>query len=251
MTNEKGHRKILIVGANSAIAEATARLFAARGDSLYLVSRNAAKLADIAADLKLRGAVLSGSEPLDINRIDLHASLIERAAQYMGGLDIVLIAHGTLPDQTACENSVSLSLSEFQTNALSTIGLLTLLASRFEQAGGGTLAVITSVAGDRGRASNYVYGSAKAAVSSFLSGLRQRLYKAGVQVLDIRPGFVDTPMTKDFKKGLLWASPERIARGIVSAIDRRKHVAYLPFFWFYIMTIIRLLPERLFVRIRL
>ena len=243
-------RRILIIGAASAIAEATARIFASRGDALYLVARRSDVLADMIADLKVRGASVTG-EVFDVNQLELHANMIERAHAALGGLDTVLIAHGTLPDQTTSQHSVQETLQQFQTNALATISLLTLLANRFESQRHGMLAVISSVAGDRGRASNYVYGTAKAAVTCFTSGLRQRLYKSGVQVLTIKPGFVDTPMTRDFSKGFLWATPVQVARCIVRGIDRRRAVIYAPAFWYWIMLVIKSLPERLFVRIRL
>lgn len=243
--------RVLIVGATSAIAEATARRLASRGDKLYLVARHAAHLEDIATDLRIRGASQTVSEVLDLNQLEAHAAMIERAWTALGGLDVVLIAHGSLPDQPACQQATVETLQQFQTNALSVLSLLALLANRFEAQRHGTLAVISSVAGDRGRASNYVYGSAKAAVSTFMSGLRQRLHASGVNVLTIKPGFVDTPMTRDFRKGLLWVQPDTIARGIVRAIDQRQHQVYLPGFWRLIMAVIRALPEWLFVRLRL
>lgn len=244
-------QKVLIVGATSAIAEATARIFAARGDRLHLIARNAARLDDIAADLSVRGASAAGKTVLDVNDISMHEAVIDAAWQELGGIDVVLIAHGTLPDQRQCEESTSVALREFATNATSTIALLTPLANRMQSTGKGTIAVISSVAGDRGRASNYLYGSAKAAVSAFLSGLRQRLTPDGVNVLTIKPGFVDTPMTKEFKKGALWAQPHTIAKGIVRAIDKRRAVVYLPWFWWSIMTIIRSVPETLFKRVKI
>lgn len=161
----------------------------------------------------------------------------------------MLIAHGTLPDQSACDASVNLSLREFATNGTSTIALSSALAQRLQPSA--TLAVISSVAGDRGRASNYLYGSAKAAVTAYLSGLGQRLRPAGVNVLVIKPGFVDTPMTAAFKKGALWATPEKVAVGIMKAIGKRKAVAYLPGFWWAIMMIIKNIPEFVFRRIKL
>jgi short-subunit dehydrogenase len=163
----------------------------------------------------------------------------------------VLIAHGTLSDQKACEGSVELTLREINTNALSVVALLTLIANRLAQRRAGTIAVISSVAGDRGRGSNYVYGSAKALVTAFLSGLRQRLGKCGVNVVTIKPGFVDTPMTAAFDKGMLWAQPERIAHGIVRALDRNSSTVYLPGFWRPIMLVIRAIPESLFLRLSL
>jgi short-subunit dehydrogenase len=177
--------------------------------------------------------------------------VLDAAWSALGDVDVVLIAHGTLPDQKTCEASVDTAMAEFATNATSTIALLTVLANRLESAGRGTMAVISSVAGDRGRASNYLYGSAKAAVSTFLSGLRQRLAKRGVAVVTIKPGFVDTPMTRNFKKGLLWAKPDAVAAGIVKAADKGTPVAYLPWFWFVIMAIIRAVPEFIFKRINL
>jgi short-subunit dehydrogenase len=243
-------RKVMIVGATSAIAEATARIFAERHDRLYLVARNADLLSDVSADLKVRGAERVASEVLDLNQMDAHAPMIERASSALDGIDIVLVAHGVLPDQQACERSVALTLEQFQTNALSVISLATLLANRFEAEKQGCLAVISSVAGDRGRAKNYAYGTAKATVSVYLSGLRQRLFSSGVHVLTIKPGFVDTPMTRDYRKGPIWAKPEAVARGIVKAIDRRRQVVYLPGFWFWIMLVIRAMPDWLFVRVR-
>lgn len=244
-------RKVLIVGATSAIAEAVARLLAAQGDLLYLVGRRAETLEAIAADLRVRGAARVQTEVMDANAIERHASLLDHADVALGGLDTVLIAHGTLSDQAACQQSVALTFQELHTNALSVIALLTLIANHFEAQRVGTIAVISSVAGDRGRQSNYVYGTAKAAISTFLSGLRQRLYKSGVQVVTIKPGFVDTPMTRDFSKGLLWAKPERVARDIVRAMENGKDVVYTPGFWWAIMQLIKSIPEFVFRRLSL
>jgi decaprenylphospho-beta-D-erythro-pentofuranosid-2-ulose 2-reductase len=244
-------RKTLIIGATSAIAEATARILAARGDALYLVARNAARLTAIAADLSIRGSPRVGTEALDLNDFAAHEAMLARAETFLAGYDTVLIAHGTLSDQRACEKSVDLTLREMNTNALSVVALLTRIANTLAERRNGTIAVISSVAGDRGRASNYVYGSAKAMVTAFLSGLRQRLAKCGVAVVTIKPGFVDTPMTAAFPKGPLWASPERVAQGIVKAVDRHSNTVYLPGFWWPIMLIIRALPERLFLRLSL
>ena len=123
---------------------------------------------------------------------------------------------------------------------------LTHLANYFEEKRQGTIGVITSVAGDRGRGSNYVYGSAKACVTAFLSGLRQRLHPCGICVLTIKPGYVDSPVAAHLKKGLLWVQPETVARGIVRALDKKKDVVYLPRFWWMIMKLITLTPERWF-----
>jgi decaprenylphospho-beta-D-erythro-pentofuranosid-2-ulose 2-reductase len=242
-------QRILIVGATSAIAEATARRYAARGAAFFLVARDAVRLDAIAADLRVRGARSAASQTLDVNAFDQHAALLDAAWSALGDVDLVLISHGTLPDQAACDASVETSLREFATNGTSTIALCAAIAPRLKSPA--TLAVISSVAGDRGRASNYLYGSAKAAVSTYLSGLRQRLNPSGVNVLTIKPGFVDTPMTAAFRKGLLWAKPDAIARGIERAVEKRRGVAYLPFFWWGIMTIIKHVPEFVFRKVKL
>jgi decaprenylphospho-beta-D-erythro-pentofuranosid-2-ulose 2-reductase len=244
-------QRILIVGASSAIAEATARLFAARGDALFLAGRNGARLQAIAEDLKLRGAAQAQSFVLDARAFDRFPALLQAATERLGGLDGALIAHGTLSDQAACQQSVDRLREEFDVNALSFMALCTDLANQFEAQGRGVIAVISSVAGDRGRQSNYVYGSAKAAVTAFTSGLRQRLYPKGVRVVTIKPGFVSTPMTAAFKKGALWAAPASVAADIVRAMDGGKAVIYTPWFWRPIMWIIRSVPESVFRRLRL
>jgi decaprenylphospho-beta-D-erythro-pentofuranosid-2-ulose 2-reductase len=243
--------RALIIGATSAIAEATARLLAARGAALYLVARDAQRAQAIAADLKIRGAAQVGAEAMDANDLGAHEPMLERAISSLGGLDLALIAHGTLGDQSACEKSVELTVREINTNGVSVIALSTLLACQMIRQQSGALVVISSVAGDRGRASNYVYGSAKAMVSAFLSGLRQRARAAGVQVITVKPGFVDTPMTRSFRKGMLWAQPLTIAQGILAAIDHKRDVVYLPSFWRPIMFVIRSIPESVFKRLAL
>lgn len=238
-------KKILVIGANSAIAEHCLRIWADRGDALYLVARNEACLSVTAADLKVRGAAQADTYCTDLNDMDYHTALLDAAEAAMGGLDTVLIAHGTLSNQKTCEQSVEETLAEIKTNALSTISLLTLITNLFEAKRAGTIAVISSVAGDRGRASNYVYGSAKAMITAFTSGLRQRLHKSNVAVVTIKPGFVDTPMTAKFKKGLLWAKPAVVAAKIVKAIDAKKSEVYVPSFWWAVMAVIKAIPHNL------
>lgn len=244
-------RKIAIIGATSAIAEATARIWAQRGDHLFLVARNSEKLEAIAGDLRVRGCPKVATYLMDANDYAAHVPMLDMAEQTLNGLDTVLIAHGTLSDQTACQQSVELTLQEIGTNALSVIALLTHIANRFELQKKGIIAVISSVAGDRGRQSIYVYGSAKSMVTTFTAGLRQRLYKSGVSVVTIKPGFVDTPMTATFKKGALWASPDKIGADIVGACDRKSNVVYTPWFWIVIMSVIKIIPESIFKRINI
>ncbi len=254
--------KILIFGATSAIASSAATLWVARGDSLFLVGRNPNKLQAILDDLRVRKVdeqIVEGAVA-DLDDFAQHGPLIALARETLGGLDVALIAQGSLPDQKACESSVEATLAEIRTNALGPIALLTLLAGEFERARsalgpedeGGVIAVIGSVAGDRGRQSNYVYGAAKGMLATFLEGLRNRLAKVDVAVVTIKPGFVDTPMTASFdKKGPLWASSQTVAKGVVSAIERRRDVVYLPGFWRFIMFVIRHIPEFVFKRLSL
>lgn len=242
-------QRVLIIGATSAIVEATAREYAARGAALFLVGRDLQRLEAIAADLQIRGAGGATAYRMDVNDQAAHGAMLDAAWSALGGVDVALVAHGTLPDQTRCEQSVEYAMQEFATNGTSTIALSIALAQRLQP--GSTLAVISSVAGDRGRASNYLYGSAKASVSAFLSGLRQAKSPHDVNVITIKPGFVDTPMTRSFKKGALWAKPEQVARGIVSAVDKRRAVVYLPRFWWAIMFVITHIPEFVFRRIKL
>jgi decaprenylphospho-beta-D-erythro-pentofuranosid-2-ulose 2-reductase len=244
-------RRVLVVGATSAIATAILRRYAAQGGRLYLVGRRAEALEAAAADLRVRGAAEVSIASLDANDIARHREVLDGAWGRWSGLDVALIAHGTLPDQARAQGSVEDTLSAFDTNGRSVIALLTDLANRFEAQGSGVIAVISSPAGDRGRASNYVYGAAKAAVTNFASGLRHRLVRSGVRVLTVLPGFVDTPMTAAFRKGPLWASPDRVAGDIVREIERGNGALYTPWFWRWIMLLVVHLPQWLFLRSRL
>ena len=232
--------KILVIGATSAIAEQCARIWAGRGDKLFLVARNEDRLQTIAKDLKVRGTAQTHTYCTDLNDMHNHTALLDDAETRLKGLDLVLIAHGTLSKQKNCEQSVEQTMKEIKTNALSTISLLTLIANRFEAKRQGTIAVISSVAGDR--------GTAKAMITAYTSGMRQRLHKSNVAVVTVKPGFVDTPMTSEFKKGLLWAKSSLVATKIVKAIDQRKDEVYVPVFWWAIMMIIKAIPMTLFKR---
>jgi decaprenylphospho-beta-D-erythro-pentofuranosid-2-ulose 2-reductase len=244
-------QNILIIGATSAIAEAVARRYAATGANLFLVGRNSEKLAIISSDLLARGAQQVKVFEMDANDSSSIPTMAEQAWS-TGSIDVALIAHGTLPDQARTETDLSYAITEFRTNAESVIACMVILASYFEAQGSGVLAVIGSVAGDRGRGSNYLYGSAKAAVASFASGLRARLFKKGVHVLLIKPGFVATPMTAalDLPEKLT-STPEAVADNIYNAIKQRKDVVYTPNFWALIMLIIKMIPNVIFKRLSL
>lgn len=244
-------QKLLIIGATSAIATASARLWAQQGANFFLVGRTPDKLSQVAADLTSRGAIVH-TYVLDLNHFDQHAAMLDACYSVLGQVDIALIAHGTLPDQKACEQDAQLAVQEFTNNGLSVIALLTGLANRMEAQKSGCIAVISSVAGDRGRPSNYLYGAAKGAVTDFCSGLRGRLFKSGVQVLTIKPGFVDTPMTQGLAlPKLLLVTPDKVAQDIVRAVEKRRDTLYTPWFWRLIMLIISHIPGPIFKRLGL
>jgi short-subunit dehydrogenase len=244
-------RNVVIVGATSAIAQEVARHFADARDRLLVVARDAAKLQAVAKDLVARGA--SGVDELVCDLADLAAlpGLLSKLAEAAPRLDVVLVAHGVLGDQAEAERDWAHAEMLLRVNFTSVAALLTPVANLLEKQGSGTIAIISSVAGDRGRATNYVYGAAKAATTAFASGLRNRLAKKGVHVVTINPGFVATPMTAHLKKGPLVADPRSVGQTIFRAIEAKKDVAYVPGFWRLIMFVIRHIPERIFKRLRL
>ncbi len=245
-------QNILIIGAGSAIAKACARRFASAGRHLFLVMRDETALSEQIADLRCRGTGSVAGATLDILDTQKHDQVIRQAQAQLGQIDAILVAHGSLPDQAVCEQNIEATLSAITLNGTATVALLTRLAQLLEQQQSGSLAVITSVAGDRGRESNYVYGCGKAMVSTFLQGLDQRLSKQGIRVIDIKPGFVITPMTEGFNRsGPLWSQPEKIAGIIERALMHNRGSVYAPGFWHLIMAIICLIPTPLFRKLRL
>ena len=239
-------QKILILGATSAIAQATARLLADRGASFFLVARDPYKLAAVASDLGTRGARYVSTLKLDLDDLDAHGSLLTAAIDALGSIDMALLAHGVLGNQKAAQADARVAEAIYKTNFLSPASLITWMANYFEGRGEGCLAVISSVAGDRGRQSNYIYGASKGALNVLLDGVRNRLDRTGVHVLTVKPGFVATPMTAHIKQGPLFAEPRTIGRGILRAVASRKDVVYLPGFWRIIMFIVRSIPGRIF-----
>lgn len=244
-------KKVVVAGGTSKIAQEVLKCFACTGAEIFLAGRDGAKLAEVSKDLRVRGAVNVETFAVDLNDVGRYAELLEKALKCLGKLDVLLIAHGSLPEQSRCQRDVNLTLQELSTNFLSAVSLLTLFANYFENQRGGSLAVISSVAGDRGRQSNYVYGAAKGALTIFLQGLRHRLAKSGVTVITIKPGFVDTPMTASFQKNFLYADASVVGRRIFEAIVKGKEVIYVPSFWRWVMLVIRLVPESIFKKTRL
>jgi short-subunit dehydrogenase len=242
-------KRILITGATSAIAQHAARRFAADGAELMLVARDPDRLAAVAGDLRARGAQKIETAVVDLLDLARCSRLIEEAVERLGGLDALLVAQGSLPDQAACEANPALVAREISLNVLGPITLLLRAAAYFERERRGCIAAITSVAGVRGRRSNYVYGAAKAALSTFLEGLRGRLARAGVRVLDIRPGTVDTPMTAHLPKTPLFASADAVGERVYRAMRSREGVVYAPAYWRWIALAIRLIPHPIFAKL--
>ncbi|MBA3547522.1 MAG: SDR family NAD(P)-dependent oxidoreductase [Nannocystis sp.] len=242
-------RHILVFGATSAIAAHVLAAWAARGDRLHLIARDPAKLAAVAAACASAGGVTTASADLGV--IDQAQALVEAAVTALDGrIDLVFVAHGDLGDQLRSEDDFNNEAERIlRVNFLSVVALLVPLATLLERQGSGAIAVITSVAGERGRPRNYTYGAAKGGLNLYLQGLRSRLYAAGVTVTTLKLGPVDTPMTTQHRKTAVFASAERVARDIVAAIDRRAGEVFVPGYWRMIMWIVRNTPEALFQRL--
>lgn len=237
---------ILIIGATSAVATACAERFGTRGDSLYLLARNKDKLDGVADRL---GDAVVGCDYGDFNETHENPGRINRAFTALQHVDIALIAHGDLGDQLASENEYEEALAQIETNFTSVISLLIPLANRMEKQGHGHIAVMSSVAAERGRPRNYTYASAKAGLNTYLQGVRSRLWRAGVQVHILKLGPVDTPMTVDHEKDGTFSTPDEVAAGIFKAIERGRSEAYIPGRWALIMAVVRNLPEWIFQKI--
>jgi decaprenylphospho-beta-D-erythro-pentofuranosid-2-ulose 2-reductase len=243
-------RKIIILGATSGIALGVQRLLARLGCELLLVARSPERLAALQSDLSVRGAQQVLTYCADMASIQQHAAIFEFARSTFPDFDTVLLAYGSMHDQKDSETSVDILLEELQVNFVSATAILTLFAADLERRRTGCLAAITSVAGDRGRRSNYVYGSSKGALSLFLQGLRSRLHPAGVRVITIKPGPVQTPMTDHLPNFAHFADPEQVAQDIVRALERRSpDVLYTPKIWRYVMTAVQQIPETIFKRL--
>ena len=244
-------RRALILGARSAIAAALAERLAGDGWDLVLAARRCQRLEPLAADLRLRRQ--RQVDLLEFDALDLedHAGLAERVRDASGPFDLVVCVFGYSGDPQDARHDTGEMTATLTTNFTAAAVCLGHLANDLEERGEGGIIAVSSVAGDRGRQSNYVYGASKGGLSVFLQGLRNRLAPAGVHVMTVKPGFVDTPMTEGREGLFLVASPERVAADILRAWRRRRNVVYTPWFWRWILLLIRLVPEGLFKRLRL
>ena len=238
--------RVVIFGATSAIAVEIARAYAVRGARLFLVGRDAGKLAALVGEL---GPACAGSASADLTDLGRADQLVDQARVALGELDVAVIAQGYLGNQLASERDLAEVRRIVDTNLMSVIALVIPLANYFETRGAGHLAVLGSVAGERGRPRNYTYGAAKGALAVYLQGVRARLGdRVGVHLIKLGP--VDTPMTVDHRKNLLFARPPGVANAIVRAIDAGRGEPYVPWFWQAIMAVVRAVPDALFRRIR-
>ncbi|MEI9939139.1 MAG: SDR family NAD(P)-dependent oxidoreductase [Pseudomonadota bacterium] len=246
MQSAAGTRHVLIFGATSAVAAEVAVLYAERGDRLHLVGRNPEKLADVARRCARTRVT---TQTADFAELEQNEACVETAVRTLGRVDCVLIAHGDIGDQLASEQNFADAEKILRVNFSSVVSLLIPLANHLERAKAGTIGVITSVAGERGRPRNYTYGAAKGALNTYLQGLCTRLYASGVSVTTIKLGPVDTPMTRDHKKHPLFGRVKPVARSILHALDTGAPEAYVPSFWRAAMPIIKNTPEWLFQRV--
>jgi decaprenylphospho-beta-D-erythro-pentofuranosid-2-ulose 2-reductase len=237
---------VAVFGATSAVAQAVAREYAARGARLALVGRNPDKLRALSDEL---AGHVAWQSVQDFSRIEGAAACVDAVQRELGRIDIALIAQGVLGDQLASERDIDVAREIVEVNYLSVVALLIPLANVLAAQGSGQIAVISSVAAERGRPRNFTYASAKAALNTYLQGLRSRLYASGVTVHTIKLGPTDTPMTRDHRKNALFTTPERAAQSIVRALDRKVSEAYVPGFWRLIMFVVRNLPDAVFQRV--
>lgn len=245
---KKGPR-VLVFGATSAICHELLKLYAVEGAHFFLVARNVQKLRAIEDDLVARGGVAAGSAAYDFNDWQQHDSSVEQGYSCLGAIDIAIIAHGSLPDQAECESSSAALKACMDDNFTSAAVIVQACAQRLGQQGQGTLAVVSSVAGDRGRKSNYAYGAAKAGIDVLLQGLQGRFSGSSVKVVNIKPGMIITPMTAHMRHGAIWATPSAVAPDIYQAIAKGRRVCYVPGYWRLIMFVIRSLPTAVLAKL--
>jgi decaprenylphospho-beta-D-erythro-pentofuranosid-2-ulose 2-reductase len=246
----KPKKRIVIVGATSAIAEQCARLWAQESPAeIILVGRNQERTERVASDLKVRtpdtNIAIIQADFLDPDQIQALVGNIYKE----GKVDIALIAHGSLPAQEACQNDLNQCYDALNVNGISPVLFAEAFAMHMQGADSGTLAVIGSVAGDRGRKSNYVYGAAKGLVARYVQGLQHRLANTGVKVVLIKPGPTDTPMTAHLKQsGAKLAAADRVATDVVRGVENGQQIVYTPTIWSVIMMVVRHLPNFVFRR---
>lgn len=243
---------LLVLGANSLIAQAAAAKFAGAGHEIIFAGRHSRELEKLAGDFAIRYKVTCRAEHFDALDYPSHKKFLEDVLAKIPDLNYVLIAFGYLGTQDKAQSDFNEAHKIIDTNYTGVVSVCELIAAEFESRKKGNIALISSVAGDRGRQSNYMYGSAKAGLTAYSSGLRSRMFKAGVNVLTIKPGFVNTPMTygMPLPKPLV-ASPQKVGGDIYKAMMSGKSVLYTPFYWRFIMMVVNMIPEFIFKKLKI
>lgn len=244
----ENRRRWIVLGASSSIGRAFARLAAADGADIVLAGRDTDDLQRIAADVALRSGRQADVLYFDAQATGQHEEFVEGCLAFGAPIDVMLL-FGAMPTQEATDEDFELARQTIEVNYVGAVSVLNRLAPHLEKQGDGRVVVLSSVAGDRGRVKNYLYGSAKGALNLYLQGLRARLFRSGVTVTTIKAGFLDTDMSYGMPGLFLVASPEACARACLDLGAKGREVAYFPFFWWGIMTIIRSIPERIFKRL--
>lgn len=236
---------IVIIGANSEISKQCSYLWATSNCTFYLIARDNSKLDALSHDLMKRGAKAVHGCILDFNETAKIEPTIDDSFNKLKSVDIVLVCFGNLPNQIMCQNNTSDLNSYIHSDLNSTLTFMSVISNHLETANYGQLIIVSSIAGQLGRASNYVYGSAKAAITCFSSGIRRRLYNSNVIITTILPGLVESPMTHGFKKNIFWTKPEKIAKIIIGTANKKSNCnIYAPSYWRYIVYFLIILPLR-------
>lgn len=238
----------IILGATSSMARAFARKVAERGAGVIVAGRDMDELKALAADLAARGAAQADAMQFDAGDAKTFAAILKKAELETGEINVAVFV-GTMPSQDEIDADPALIERVVETNFTGPARFLAEIAPLIEARAGGTVVGVSSVAGDRGRLSNYTYGAAKAGFATYLSGLRNRLTRAGGHVVTVKPGFTDTSMTWGVEGMFLVAPPEKVADDMLKAVEKKRNVIYTPGFWWVIMTIIKLIPERIFKKL--
>lgn len=244
-------KSVLILGATSGIASALAYKLAMKKFNLVLAGRDIVALKSLANDLSIKHGIKTSVKIFEALDYENHDSFFKDCITEVTSIDGVVLCYGHLGDQIQGQKDFSAAKEIIDINYTSPLSILSIAANYFEAQKKGFICAISSVAGDRGRQSNYFYGSAKGALALFLQGLRNRLSKSNVRVITVKPGFVDTKMTFGQEGMFLVAKPEKVARDIYKAIQKNKNVLYTPFFWYWIMFIIKAIPEKIFKKMKL
>ncbi|MBI2422118.1 MAG: SDR family oxidoreductase [Candidatus Hydrogenedentes bacterium] len=244
---------VVILGATSTIAKAAAHEFARRGHAVVLGAQDHKENKRHASDIALRYNVPCHALRFDAQDFKSHAAWFEECKAALGGVPTgVVLCFGFMDEQANAQASFEIAQKTIDINLTGAVSILEIVAAAFEMRKSGFIGVVSSVAGDRGRQTNYIYGCAKAGLTTYCQGLRNRLFASGVSVTTIKPGFVDTKMTYGLPlPGPLVATPEKAGAIICKAVLARKHEVYVPFFWRFIMLIIRSIPEFQFKKMKI